>query len=33
MKATIAVRGEELEEGTIQIEVKGREGRYEFNET
>ncbi|KAN0074024.1 hypothetical protein V8E54_007961 [Elaphomyces granulatus] len=33
MKATIAVRGEELEEGTIRIEVKDREGRYEFNET
>jgi acylpyruvate hydrolase len=33
MKATIAVRGEELEEGTIQVEVKDRGGRYEFKET
>ncbi|KAL1985284.1 hypothetical protein VTN96DRAFT_8083 [Rasamsonia emersonii] len=33
MKATIEVGGQVLEEGTIEVEVKDRDGRYEFKET
>ena len=33
MRASIEVDGKELEEGRIEVEVKDREGRYEFKET
>lgn len=33
MKASIEVDGKEIEEGRIEVEVKDREGRYEFKET
>ncbi|KAL1963376.1 hypothetical protein VTN77DRAFT_8392 [Rasamsonia byssochlamydoides] len=33
MKATIEVGGKVLEEGTIEVEVQDRDGRYEFKET
>lgn len=33
MKASIEVGGKEIEEGRIEVEVKDREGRYEFKET
>lgn len=33
MTAGIRVDGHELEEGRIEVEVKDRMGRYEFNET
>ena len=33
MKASIEVDGKEIEEGKIEVEVKDREGRYEYSET
>jgi len=33
MKASIEVDGKEIEEGKIDVEVKDREGRYEYSET
>lgn len=33
MTAAIEVGGKEIEEGRIQVEVKDREGRYEYSET
>lgn len=33
MNASIEVGGKEIEEGRIEVEVKDREGRYEFKET
>ena len=33
MKASIEVGGKEIEEGRIDVEVKDREGRYEYSET
>ena len=33
MKASIEVDGKEIEEGRIEVEVKDREGRYEYKET
>lgn len=33
MKASIEVDGKEIEEGRIEVEVKDREGPYEFKET
>ncbi|GFG05981.1 uncharacterized hydrolase C21C3.09c [Aspergillus udagawae] len=33
MKASIEVDGKEIEEGRIEVEVKDREGRYEYSET
>lgn len=33
MRASIEVDGKEIEEGRIEVEVKDREGRYEFKET
>ncbi|BCR91278.1 fumarylacetoacetate hydrolase family protein [Aspergillus chevalieri] len=33
MRASIEVDGKEIEEGKIDVEVKDREGRYEYSET
>lgn len=33
MRASIEVDGKEIEEGKIDVEVKDREGRYEYKET
>ncbi|ODM14429.1 putative hydrolase [Aspergillus cristatus] len=33
MRASIEVDGKEIEEGNIDVEVKDREGRYEYSET
>jgi acylpyruvate hydrolase len=33
MKASIEVGGQEIEDGRIDVEVKDREGRYEYSET
>lgn len=33
MRAAIEVNGKEIPEGRIEVEVKEREGRYEFKET
>ncbi|KAL4939019.1 hypothetical protein BDV06DRAFT_214619 [Aspergillus oleicola] len=33
MRASIEVDGKEIEEGRIEVEVKDREGRYEYKET
>jgi acylpyruvate hydrolase len=33
MKAGLNVDGIEIEEGTIEVEVRDREGRYTFTET
>lgn len=33
MKASIEVDGKEIEQGKIDVEVKDREGRYDYGET
>lgn len=33
MKASIEVDGKKIEEGNIEVEVKDREGRYQYSET
>lgn len=33
MKASIEVDGKEIEQGKIDVEIKDREGRYDYGET